>query len=94
MPTKGGPLLVKVGVSCWTQSANVPLIVGIQVDGTSLGFARIFANQTGTHMATVTNDLVLTGVPAGSHTLGLIGEANTITDQNDLVSILVLEFPH
>lgn len=93
MPTKGGPLLVKVGVSCWTQSTNVPLIVGIQVDGTSLGFARIFANPSGTHMSTVTNDLVLTGVPAGSHTLGLIGEANTITDANDRVSVLVLEFP-
>ena len=93
LPTKGGTLLVKVGVSCWTQTANVPLIVGIQVDGTSLGFAQIYANQTGTHMATVTNDLVLTGVPAGSHTLGLIGEANTITDQNDRVSVIAFEFP-
>lgn len=93
LPCKGGPLLVKVGVSCWTRSTNVPLIVGIQVDGTSLGFARIFANPSGTHMATVTNDLVLTGVPAGSHTLGLIGEANTITDENDRVSVLILEFP-
>lgn len=93
MPTKGGPLLVKVGVSCWTQSTNVPLSVGIQVDGKSVGFARIFANPSGTHMATVTNDLVVTGVPAGSHTLGLIGEANTYTDQNDRVSVIVFEFP-
>jgi hypothetical protein len=93
LPTKGGTLLAKVGVSCWTQTANVPLIVGIQVDGKSLGFARIFANPSGTHMATVTNDLVLTGVPAGNHTLGLIGEANTITDQNDRVSAIAFEFP-
>lgn len=92
LPTKGGPLLVKVGVSCWTQSTNVPLIVGIQVDGTSVGYARIFANPSGTHMATVTNDLVLTGVPAGNHTLGLIGEANTITDENDRVSVVAFEF--
>ena len=70
----------------------MPLIVGIQIDGTSRGFAQIFANPSGTHMATVTNDLVLTGVPAGSHTLGLIGEANTVTDQNDRVSVVAFEF--
>ena len=92
LPTKGGPLLVKVGVSCWTPSTNVPLIVGIQIDGKSVGFARIFANPSGTHMATVTNDLVVTGVPAGSHTLGLIGEANTYTDENDRVSVISFEF--
>ena len=93
LPTKGGPLLVKVGVSCWSQSANVPLSVGIQIDGTSHGFAQIFANPSGTHMATVTNDLVVTGVPAGSHNLTLIGESNTITDQNDRVSVIAFEFP-
>ena len=93
LPSKGGTLLVKVGVSCWTQTANVPLIVGIQIDGTSVGFAQIFANPSGTHMATVTNDLVVKGIPAGSHTLGLIGEANTITDQNDRVSVIAFEFP-
>ena len=90
---KGGPLMIKVGVSCWTQSQNVPLIAGIQIDGTSVGFTRIFANPSTTHMAMVTNDLVVTGVPAGTHTFGLIGEANTITDQNDRVSVLMLEFP-
>lgn len=92
VPTKGGTLLLKVGVSCWSQTQNVPLIVGIQIDGTSVGFCRIYANPTQVHMATITNDLVVTGIPAGSHTLTLIGEANTITDQNDRVSVLAMEF--
>lgn len=91
--SSGGTLMVRVGVSCWTAgTGGVPLIVGIQVDGTSKGFAQIFANVATTHMPMVTNDLVITGVPAGNHTLGLIGEANTITDQNDRVSILIFEF--
>jgi hypothetical protein len=91
--SSGGTLMVRVGVSCWTgASGGVPLYVGIQVDGTSKGFAQIFANVPSVHMPMVTNDLVITGVPAGNHTLGLIGEANTVTDQNDRVSILIFEF--
>jgi hypothetical protein len=91
--SKGGPLLLKVGVSGFSTQANQMLMVGIQIDGTSKGFAQVFANPANTHMAMVTNDLVVTGVPAGSHTLGLIGEAGTYTDQNDRVSALVMEFP-
>ena len=91
--SKGGTLLVKVGVSAFAIQANQQLIAGIQIDGVSKGFARVFANPAETHMAMVTNDLVITGVPAGNHTLGLISEANTYTDQNDRVSVLVLEFP-
>lgn len=91
--SSGGTLLVRVSVSVWTQQAGETLYIGIQVDGTSLGFAQIYANFTGTHMAAVTNDLVLANVPAGSHTLNLMGEANVITDYNDRVSVTILEFP-
>jgi hypothetical protein len=89
----GGPLLVRTSASAWSSSANVPLVLGIQVDGDSLGFLQLFANPANTHMSMITNNLVLTGIPAGQHTLGVIGEANTITDQNDRVSILIMEFP-
>jgi hypothetical protein len=91
--TGGGTLLVKVGVSCWTQqSSGFQMWVGIQIDGTSLGFTGIYANLAQTHMACVTNDLVLTNVPAGVHTLNLIAENSVITDQNDRVSVLIMEF--
>jgi hypothetical protein len=90
--SKGGNLMVRVGVSAWTSATGVPLTVGIQVDGTSKGWAQIYANVANTHLPMVTNDLVIAGVPAGNHTLGLIGQLNTITDQNDRVSILIFEF--
>lgn len=89
----GGTLLVSVNVSSWTEGTNVPLEVGVQVDGTSLGFVQMFANPKETHMAMVSNDLVLSGVAAGPHTLTLIGELNTNTDFNDRVSVLIMEFP-
>jgi hypothetical protein len=89
-----GRLLVKVGVSVWTEgTGGVPLYVGIQIDGTSLGFCEIWANANDTHMSMVTNDLVLENVPPGVHTLNLMGEANTITDSNDRVSVTIMEFP-
>jgi hypothetical protein len=90
--SNGGPLLLRTSASAWS-SSNVPIQIGIQVDGTSKGFLQLFANPANTHMAMVTNDLVVTGVRAGNHTLTLIGEINTITDQNDRVGITILEFP-
>ena len=88
-----GTLLVKVGVSAWTQAAGSMLYCGIQIDGTSLGFTNIYANPSAIHMPMVTNDLVLTNVPPGTHTLNLMAEAGVITDNNDRVCVLILEFP-
>lgn len=92
--SSGGTLLVRVGLSVWTrQPPGYPLYVGIQVDGTSLGFAQIYPNVANTHMPVITNDLVLEGIGAGSHTLNLMAENSVITDQNDRVSVLIMEFP-
>jgi hypothetical protein len=90
--SNGGPLLVRVAASVWTEQPNEVLFVGIQIDGTSLGFGQIYANNAAMHMPVVTNDLVLLSVPAGPHSLTLLAEANVITDQNDRVSALILEF--
>jgi hypothetical protein len=90
---EGQALLLRVSASAWTSGTNVPLQVGIQIDGNSIGFLQLFANPGNMHMTMVTNDLLLTGIPAGQHTLSLIGEINTITDQNDNVSLLIMEFP-
>ncbi len=91
--TGGGTLLVKVGLSAWTQNPGQTLYCGIQIDGTSLGYASICANPAQTHMPMVTNDLVLANVPSGVHTLNLMAELDVITDYNDRVSVLILEFP-
>jgi hypothetical protein len=92
--TGGGTLLFRVSASAWTSSANVPLQIGMQINGNSIGeFLQLFANPATTHVPMVTNDLVVTGVQAGNYQFGLIGEINTITDQNDRVSIVIMEFP-
>lgn len=91
--SSGGPLLVITHLSAWSASTDVQISAGIQIDGFSQGFVSIFANPNQTHMAMVSNPLVVGGVRAGQHTLNLMGELNTITDQNDRVSVTILEFP-
>jgi hypothetical protein len=91
--SSGGTLLVRVGLSVWTQQSDEPLYVGIQIDGTSQGYAQVYANVAATHMPLITNDLVVEGVQAGSHTLNLMAEVNVVTDANDRVSVLIMEFP-
>jgi hypothetical protein len=90
--SNGGPLLVKVGVSGFTAVQNTPLQVAIQIDGTTVGYCQIYGNPTLTHMAFVSNALVVPGVAAGGHTVGLVS-VNTHTDANDRISLLVMEFP-
>jgi hypothetical protein len=91
--SNGGPLLVITHLSAWSSSTDVPISAGIQIDGTSQGFVQIFANPNQTHMTMVSNPLAVAGVRAGRHTLNLMGELNTQTDQNDRVSVTILEFP-
>lgn len=90
--SSGGTLLIRANLSAWSSTANVPITAGIQIDGTSRGFLQLFTNWNQTHMTMVSNDLVVTGIPAGQHTLNLMGELNTITDSNDRVSVTILEF--
>lgn len=94
--SSGGPLLIKVSASVWTRvTGGMSLWVGVLLDSSprGKGYTGIYANQAMTHMSTFTNDLVVTDVPAGTHTLELIAERSVVTDGNDRVSVLVLEFP-
>lgn len=97
--SNGGPLLVRFNISCWGMATAVnPLHIGIAVESeasTASGIvAGISSNTVREHMAMVSNDLVLTNVPAGSHTIALwAGDSNVRVDENDRISLLVMEFP-
>jgi hypothetical protein len=91
--SSGGTLVIRVNASCWTTVTGLMLPIWVTLDGTSRGSTQIYANFAETHMATVSNDLVLTGVPAGDHRLLLSSAENVVTDSNDRVSVLIMEFP-
>jgi hypothetical protein len=91
--SSGGTLLFRVNLSAWSNAPNTLMDVSIQVDGKQLGSTSLFANPSTTHLALVSNDLVATRIPAGRHVFALAAARNTVTDQNDRVSVQALEFP-
>ena len=89
----GGTLLFRVSCSGWSPQAAVPIGASIEIDGTPRGNLDLFANFASTHLAMPSNDLVVTGVPAGKHAFQLQSGVYTYTDANDRVSVFVMEFP-
>jgi hypothetical protein len=91
--SSGGTLLFRVNLSAWSYKPNTLMDVSIQVDGKPLANTSLFANPSATHLTLVSNDLVLTGIPAGNHVFALQAALYTFTDVNDRVSVQALEFP-
>jgi hypothetical protein len=89
----GGTLLFRVSMSGWTPQAGVGIGASIEIDGTSMGNVELFANFASTHLAIPSNDLVVSGIPAGTHSFQIQSGAYTYTDGNDRVGVLALEFP-
>jgi hypothetical protein len=89
----GGPLLFRTSISGWCPNQDTMIGASIEIDGNPVGNIELFANPATTHLAMPSNDLVVTGIPAGQHSFQLQAGASTYTDQNDLVSVLPLEFP-
>jgi hypothetical protein len=89
----GGPLLFRVSLSGWSSEPNTMIGATVEIDGNPNTSTELFANPANTHLTMVSNDVVVTGVPAGQHSFALQAGASTITDQNDRVGVMLLEFP-
>ena len=63
------------------------------VDGRNVGIARSFTNEPGSHKTFSTGHFIVTGIPAGGHTMTLTLWNSTITDINDFFNVSVLELP-
>jgi hypothetical protein len=91
--TGGGTLLIIASGSGWSPGGGSNIGMVIQLDGGTIGTARSFSNEAGSHKAFTTNPLVQRNVAAGSHTITLSIIANTATDFNDWFNVTVLELP-
>jgi hypothetical protein len=89
----GGPLLFRVSHSGWSPKASVPIGASIEIDENPVGNTDLYANFASTHLAVPSNDLVVTGIPAGQHTFQLQSGVYTYTDYNDRVGVMLMEFP-
>ena len=77
-----GPAVLVVTGSLWSQTANTLLTMGVQLDGTSIGTAKIWSNGVATHRAFPALFLGV-NLTYGDHVLTFTAGANVISDLND-----------
>jgi len=72
-----GPAVLVVTGSLWSQTANTLLTMGVQLDGTSIGTAKIWSNRAFPALFLGVN------LTYGDHVLTFTAGANVISDLND-----------
>jgi hypothetical protein len=82
-------MYLEVNGSVWSQTANVIIGVGVNLDGQEVGHARIWSNGTGTHR-TVVPAYIPIKLTQGQHTLTLFPDTTqTVSDQNDFYTVVL-----
>lgn len=92
--TYGGTLRIQYSGSGYSPVANRLIGMTVKLDGTAFDQTGIYANNGGMHLAFVSKEWVLTGIPAGNHTLTLEPMAGTATDGGDIFNATVTELPY
>jgi hypothetical protein len=77
-----GPAVLVVTGSLWTQSINTLLTMTVQLDGTSVGTAKIWSNGVSTHR-TFPSFFLTVNLTYGQHVLTLTPGASVLSDLND-----------
>jgi len=96
--TSGGTLLVYYSGSGYADffgSLNGMIGMTVAIDGGFIDNTAIYANNAGMHLAFVAKQWVLTGIPAGTHTISLTAmNAKTLSDSQDIYYVSVVEMPY
>lgn len=91
--SSGGNLLVSASGSGLRDSTPGTVGIRVMIDGVTLGVARSYTNEVGSHKAFVMTSAPLTGLAAGAHTLTLALLNLTDTNTGDFFSATVQEIP-
>ena len=89
----GGNLLVSASGSGYRQTNPGTIGIRVMIDGATLGVARSYTNEVGSHKAFVLTSAPLTGLAAGTHTLSLDILNLTANNSGDFYSATVQEIP-
>ena len=89
----GGMLMIFLSGSGFSPGGGSNVGMQLQIDGVTMGFARSFTNEAGSHKAFTTNILLVAGIVAGVHTVNLAPLPGTNTDGNDWFNVAILELP-
>jgi hypothetical protein len=89
----GRALVIRAAGSGFSGTAGSRLGMWVSIDGVPRGEVRSYTNEASSHKPFVPNEFVVTGVPAGGHTLELDALPGTSSDGNDVFSVTVTELP-
>ncbi len=79
------PMYLEVNGSVWSQSENVVIGIGVNIDGQEVGHARIYSNGNATHRSVVPAYIPIQ-LSEGQHTLTLFPDTTqTVSDSNDFL---------
>lgn len=90
--TNGGTLRIFVAGSGHRSTAG-QIGMTVKLDGTIIGYSKSYTNEVSSHKAFVPNEIVVSGIAAGSHTVTLESWNGTSSDSNDFYSVTVSEMP-
>ena len=92
--SSGGTLVIYYSGSGYSGMINKFIGMNLYIDGNLIDSTGVFANQSGTHLAFVAKQWVLTGHGAGSHSLSLTPlNADTLSNIDDIFFVTVMEMP-
>ena len=83
------PMYLEINGSVWSQSANVIIGIGVNLDDQEVGHARICSNGNTTHR-TVVPAYIPIQLSEGKHTLSLFPDTEqTVSDLNDFYTVVI-----
>ena len=83
------PMYLEVNGSVWSQSVNVVIGIGVDLDGQNVGHAKIFSNGNATHRAVVPAYIPVK-LSQGPHTITLsAATTQTLSDLNDFYTVVI-----
>lgn len=81
---------IVVSGSAWSNTTDSQISVAVNIDGTDMAGAQVFANEADSHKALV-SALTPVNLAFGDHTVALrVLSDNTQTDQNDFFTVTLI----
>jgi len=89
--SRGGALLITADGTGYASARDTTIGMNVVVDGNVVGSAKMAANESFTHKVFVPTQIVVNGLPAGTHTFTLAPLPGTLSDSNDFYNLTVVE---
>jgi len=90
-PISGGSATFVLNGTAWTQYANTLVEIALILDGSQIGSAMCFANQSAVHMTLRPSFIEVASLSYAQHTMQIVvANSTTVSDFNDYFQVTLL----